>query len=149
MTTLPAFPLSGQQWVEAIEKLEDLWPGTRTWGTADKLYEMFRPYTAELIDRAITKLFAEGRQTAPSPSSLMGTVRALAAEAGVPLPEQTGPCEHPHLTHIAPSDQGATPFLTGAKGPGRLECAGCRHPLGSCHCQERCRKDRLYAPSAA
>ena len=140
--TTPAQPLAGQEWVDTVFRIEDLWPGTKSWSKADALFEVFRSYPRDLIDAAVNHLFAEGRQTAPSPSALMGTLRRLAAERGI-RGDESSPCQHPHQAHIRPSDQGGEPRLTGTPGPGRVECAGCRVALGECHCPG-CARDPLY-----
>ena len=141
----PAQPLAGPEWIEIVESIEDLWPGTRTWAKADTLFDMFRPYEATILRAAVFALFGEGRQTAPSPSMLMGKVREIAGARGIRIP--TDPCEHPNRSHIRPSDLGSPHPLDGSRGPGRLECANpnCGIPLGSCHCPE-CARDRNYAP---
>ena len=144
--TSPAQPLVGQDWIEIVESIEDYWPGTKTWSKADTLFDLFRPYEAGMLRAAVYALFGEGRQTAPSPSTLMGKVREIAGARGIRLP--LAACEHPNRSHLRPSDLGSPHRFDATKGPGRLECANpnCGKPMGSCHCPE-CARDPNYAPA--
>src|SRR3989304_3595432 len=112
----PAQPLGGQDWIELVESIEDYWPGTKTWSKADPLSDLSRPNEAGMLRAAVYALFGEGRQTAPSPSTLMGKVREIAGARGVRLP--LAACEHPNTTHIRPSALRTPPgFGTGSPPP--------------------------------
>ena len=137
----PAQPLTGQEWAEAIDRIEDLWPGTNVWKKGDKLFETFRGFPADLLAAAITHLFDEGRQGAPSPSKVMGEIRRIASEKGVSV-QYEGPHEHV-LGHIQPFYLLGGVYA-GERGPGEEACSvtGCDY-VRPCHCED-CKQDRWY-----
>ncbi len=137
----PAQPLTGQEWSEACDRIEDLWPGTKTYTKAERLFEVFRDWPADLLGQAITALFNEGRQGAPSPSKIMSEIRRIAAERGVVY-------EGPHecaLGHVRPFYRYGGLFAA-ERGPGETRCsiADCE-VIRPCHCPEECKRDSYYS----
>lgn len=137
--TTAAQPLTGQQWVEAVERIEFLWPGTKSY-SSPKLFEVFREHPVEHVQLAISRLFDDGKQGAPSPSVLRSTIRSIASERGV---SYDGPHECA-LGHVRPFYLYGGIYAT-ERGPGWVECAieSCEFER-PCHCKDECQPDRFY-----
>ena len=125
------------EWVEVVELVEDLWPGTRTWSNADAMYDEFRMYDRDLADIAVRRIFQDGRQSAPSPSLVMGRLKAVAGERGVNITD-TGP--HVHVWgHFSPSRSHPTTSGPGLEMCMNMECLDSR----LCDCGY-CKADRRW-----
>lgn len=78
--------MTSDEFAEILEELEDAWPGTRAYTNAERSYPKFAAYPADYLRAAADQLFEEGRQSAPSLSTLAKATKQAAArawEAGV------------------------------------------------------------------
>jgi len=142
-TTGTSPPMTPQEWGDIVEEMEDLWPNSKVWGgAAVRLYPTFSDYPKTVARRAVARLFAEGRQTSPSPSALMAAIRALAQEGAV----STDRLPHRHNLGETPPSMRYGGLFADLRGPGLISCSAseCDYPPRPCRC-DGCRQDPGYA----
>lgn len=127
-------------WADLVDWIESRWGASKLWESPEAVFDDFKTHDAGVIRAALVRLFNEGRQSAPSPSTLIAKVREVAAERGVYV---TGPHVHT-LGHTLPSYVWA-PAITGGTGPGEKACSisSCLE-VWECHCGE-CTSDVAYS----
>ena len=129
------------EYADLVERIDDIWGTTRQWDRADRLYDLFEPLSEILIEPAIIRLVDEGRQTAPSPSKVRATMKAIANEGGYDT-DKVGTRMHDHngpLAHRCPHEI----YVGTDTGPGETSCPICLKEF-ACHC-DLCQHCPVYS----
>lgn len=127
------------EFAQLVTLVEDRWAPSKAWADPASSYPDFAPYPLKAAQLALHDLFAEGRQSAPAPSVVYASIRAIVARGGVDEAAYEPPHEHV-WAHTRPTFEHAPTH----RGPGAKWC-NCGEAK-KCHCAEECIPDRWYLP---
>lgn len=115
--------MTRQEYAKVIDDIEDAWGSLgASWAKAENLFPKFEPFPYSAAKVAIDIVFRNGRQTAPSPSTLMAAIRDHVGSSAAAMLIPDEPCQHPSWAIITNTD-GTVPDTHATR---RAICAGCR-----------------------